>query len=46
MGDYAGQELFLLEGDSLLLRCFSDAHLDLDRKCDEQIHQTMCLGVN
>lgn len=32
VGDYAGQELFLLEGDSLLLRCFSNADLDLDRK--------------
>ncbi|KAF6231914.1 hypothetical protein HO173_009751 [Letharia columbiana] len=31
VGDYAGQELFLLEGDSLLLRCFSNADLDLDR---------------
>lgn len=30
MGDYAGQELFLLEGDSLLLRCFSDPDLDFD----------------
>ena len=28
MGDYAGQELFLLEGDSLLLHCFSDPRLD------------------
>ena len=32
MGDYAGQELFLLEGDSVLLRCFSDPDLDFDRK--------------
>lgn len=32
VGDYAGQELFLLEGDSLLLRCFSDPDLDLVRK--------------
>ena len=32
MGDYAGQELFLIEGDSLLLRCFSSANLDFDRK--------------
>lgn len=31
VGDYAGQELFLLEGDSLLLRCFSDPDLDFDR---------------
>ena len=32
MGDYAGQELFLVEGDSLLLRCFSGANLDFDRE--------------
>lgn len=32
VGDYAGQELFLLEGDSLLLRCFSDPDLDFHRK--------------
>lgn len=28
VGDYAGNELFLIDGDSLLLRCFSDPHLD------------------
>ena len=28
VGDYAGQELFVLEGDSLLLRSFSDPKLD------------------
>ncbi|KAK5136723.1 hypothetical protein LTR08_002376 [Meristemomyces frigidus] len=28
VGDYAGDELFLIEGDSLLLRCFGDAKLD------------------
>ena len=32
VGDYAGQELFLVEGDSLLLRCFSDADVDFDRR--------------
>lgn len=32
VGDYAGQELFLVEGDSLLLRCFSDPNLDFARK--------------
>ena len=31
VGDYAGKELFLLEGDSLLLHCFGDATLDF--KC-------------
>lgn len=28
VGDYAGSELFLVEGDSLLLRCWSDTKLD------------------
>ncbi|KAF2165304.1 hypothetical protein M409DRAFT_67177 [Zasmidium cellare ATCC 36951] len=28
VGDYAGDELFLIEGDSLLLRCFDDDKLD------------------
>lgn len=28
VGDYAGNELFLIDGDSLLLRCFSDSKLD------------------
>ncbi|KAL2843924.1 DEAD/DEAH box helicase [Aspergillus pseudoustus] len=28
IGDYAGDELFLIEGDSLLLQCFSDSALD------------------
>ncbi|KAJ9629556.1 hypothetical protein H2203_001930 [Taxawa tesnikishii (nom. ined.)] len=28
IGDYAGNELFLIEGDSMLLHCFSDSHLD------------------
>ena len=40
VGDYAGQDLFLVEGDSLLLRCFSDVDLDFDRKSDENIHVT------
>ncbi|EIT79941.1 putative helicase, DEAD-box superfamily [Aspergillus oryzae 3.042] len=28
VGDYAGDELFILEGDSLLLHCFSDDQID------------------
>ncbi|PLN77281.1 hypothetical protein BDW42DRAFT_198545 [Aspergillus taichungensis] len=28
VGDYAGNELFLIEGDSILLHCFSDKQLD------------------
>lgn len=30
VGDYAGSELFLVEGDSLLLNCFSDKHIDFE----------------
>jgi ATP-dependent RNA helicase DDX60 len=30
VGDYAGDELFVIEGDSLLLRCFADERLDFD----------------
>ena len=30
VGDYAGNELFLIDGDSLLLRCFSDKNLDFN----------------
>lgn len=30
VGDYAGDELFLIEGDSLLLRCFADEKLDFE----------------
>jgi ATP-dependent RNA helicase DDX60 len=30
VGDYAGRELFLLEGDSLLRECFSDDRIDFD----------------
>jgi hypothetical protein len=28
VGDYAGRELFLLEGDSLVLQCLDDRRLD------------------
>ncbi|EME81421.1 uncharacterized protein MYCFIDRAFT_189548 [Pseudocercospora fijiensis CIRAD86] len=30
VGDYAGDELFLIEGDSMLRRCFDDDKLDFD----------------
>ncbi|KAF2734355.1 P-loop containing nucleoside triphosphate hydrolase protein [Polyplosphaeria fusca] len=30
VGDYAGNELFLIEGDSILLECFSNKQLDFD----------------
>ncbi|PYI11968.1 DEAD/DEAH box helicase [Aspergillus sclerotiicarbonarius CBS 121057] len=31
VGDYAGSELFIIEGDSLLLHCFTDDQLDFSR---------------
>ena len=40
VGDYAGQELFVLEGDSLLLRCFSDPALDLGCKF-QRVNQSL-----
>ena len=30
VGDYAGRELFLVEGDSLLRECFEDERIDFD----------------
>ena len=30
VGDYAGNELFIIEGDSLLRRCFADPKLDFE----------------
>ena len=33
VGDYAGNERFLLEGDSLLLHCFGDPKIDFEGKC-------------
>jgi hypothetical protein len=30
IGDYCGHEVFLVEGDALLLHCFSDQHIDFD----------------
>jgi ATP-dependent RNA helicase DDX60 len=30
VGDYAGNELFLIEGDSILLECFGNKQLDFD----------------
>lgn len=32
VGDYAGKELFLIEGDSLLRECFEDERIDFDGK--------------
>lgn len=30
VGDYAGKELFLVEGDSLLRECFEDERIDFN----------------
>ncbi|KAL4939941.1 hypothetical protein BDV06DRAFT_213885 [Aspergillus oleicola] len=55
VGDYAGDELFIIEGDSLLLQCFSDKSLDfvhglqlqhatfLVEKFIAQLHQRKCV---
>lgn len=32
VGDYAGKELFLVEGDSLLRECFADERIDFQSK--------------
>lgn len=32
VGDYAGRELFLLDGDSLLLQCFGGPQIDFEGK--------------
>ncbi|XMA07872.1 hypothetical protein WAI453_000663 [Rhynchosporium graminicola] len=34
VGDYAGKELFLVEGDSLLRECFEDERIDFAGKYD------------
>ena len=39
VGDYAGNELFLVDGDSLLLHCFDDDHLDIQNGF-QQLHAT------
>jgi len=38
VGDYAGNERFLLEGDSLLLHCFSDIRIDVEGEHHSIIH--------
>ena len=38
VGDYAGAELFLLEGDSLLLHAFSDSNLDFSDNGFQLLH--------
>lgn len=34
VGDYAGKELFLVEGDSLLRECFEDDRIDFEGKLE------------
>lgn len=38
VGDYAGNELFLIELDSLLLQCFSDPKINFDGTLDDRSH--------
>jgi hypothetical protein len=38
VGDYAGKELFLIEGDSLLRECFEDSRIDFKGKLPSQAH--------
>jgi hypothetical protein len=52
VGDYAGKELFLVEGDSLLRECFEDERIDFQgkfpmrpRPCDAFIHSTFSYGM-
>lgn len=42
IGDYAGKELFLLEGDSLLRECFEDDRIDFD--CEFRNFDVMVLA--
>ncbi|KAI1325090.1 P-loop containing nucleoside triphosphate hydrolase protein [Xylariaceae sp. FL0255] len=42
VGDYAGNELFIIEGDSLLLHCFSDPRIDFDRGY-QLLHAVYCV---
>lgn len=37
VGDFAGQEVFIVEGDGLLLRCFDDPDLDFHGMCFFQL---------
>ena len=52
VGDYAGKELFLVEGDSLLRECFEDERIDFDCKFEylfKKYHHTQnyvhCVGA-
>lgn len=41
VGDYAGKELFLVEGDSLLRHCFEDDRLDFNGKSILHVYMVM-----
>jgi len=41
VGDYAGNELFLLEGDSLLLECFGDPRIDVEGKSNDLLRLSL-----
>lgn len=43
VGDYAGKELFLVEGDSLLRECFEDERIDFAGKVYPQVHPATAL---
>jgi hypothetical protein len=38
VGDYAGKELFLVEGDSLLRVCFEDERIDFEGELPTHSH--------
>jgi hypothetical protein len=45
IGDYAGKELFLVEGDSLLRECFSDERIDFKGKSLLSVISSKCICV-
>lgn len=44
VGDYAGRELFLIEGDSLLRQCFDDPRIDFHGRLPHAPHFPFELG--
>lgn len=42
VGDYAGKELFLVEGDSLLRECFEDDRIDFDGEFEVPSRLPVC----
>jgi hypothetical protein len=46
VGDYAGRELFLVEGDSLLRECFEDDRIDFNGNLTPRLpHLPIWYGV-